>query len=273
MTDATNQPGPNDKWAHIIANLIVTSNAGYIVYIGKTNLHWETTPEYDQKFRADEKFELTKHNSVFSNATVLQAAAARKEFSSEAREELLCMNGNALTCTFELDYVGAENALNYARQFLRERSDEISRSWYMSASFAMALGFMVTGLIIWIQRARLQDILGMTIIWLIVAAAAGAMGALLSVILRSGRLNVDPSSGRLLHYLEGASRIWAGSLSAIVVAVASKAGLVLGALGGANKEYLLLLAAIAAGASERLATSIISRIDPAKEKTNLPASS
>jgi hypothetical protein len=59
-------------------------------------------------------------------------------------------------------------------------------------------------------------------IWLSVAAAAGSCGALLSVIWRSGQLKFDSSAGEILHYLEGASRILAGALSGVLVALAVK---------------------------------------------------
>jgi hypothetical protein len=82
------------------------------------------------------------------------------------------------------------------------------------------------------------------------------------VIWRSGQLKFDCSAGKALHYLEGASRIWAGALSGVVVALAVKSQLVLAPLTrGGNAMTVLMLAAFAAGAGERLATSIISTFE------------
>lgn len=269
MTDQSSYPksGASDPWAQITPDTLVMSTADYIVYIGsKKDLQWETTLEYDEKSRADTKFDLTKHYSIFGDAGDLEARA-RKDFGDDTRTELLCLIGNVIVCILELDYAGAEKALAGARQFLRERSEEISRFWYLSASFAMAFIFIVIGLLIWICRAWFESILGASVVWLILAGTAGATGALLSVILRSGKLNFDPSAGRLLHYLEGASRIWAGALSGVVASLAIKAGIILGTLAATQTNTVMILAAVAAGASERLATSIISKIDSENEKT------
>jgi hypothetical protein len=255
-------------WEHIDDyDTIVSLTAHYIVYVGvKKSLYWQTTDSYDKTFRTNAKFNATKHNLIFTEAAILQAAAKRKEFTSDAVEELLCLNGNALTCVFEVDYEGAQKTLDVAKQFFRERSEEISRSWYILASFVMAFTFIIIGVLVWICRIQFNAWLGTTITWLFLASSAGATGALLSVILRSGKLNFDPSSGRILHYLEGASRIWAGALSGIVVTLAIKSGIFLGTIASAQTNTFVILAAVAAGASERFATSIISKIESASDK-------
>jgi hypothetical protein len=109
--------------------------------------------------------------------------------------------------------------------------------------------------------------LGIGMLWLMLSAVAGAMGALLSVIARTGKLQFDCSSGRMLHYLEGASRIWAGALSGIVVALAIRTEMFLAPLARGEKLYaVMMIAAFAAGAVERLATSIISSVGSGNAK-------
>jgi hypothetical protein len=89
------------------------------------------------------------------------------------------------------------------------------------------------------------------------------MGALLSVITRSGTLRFDCSAGRSLHHIEAASRICAGVLSGVLIALAVESGLVLGPLlASANRVTILLVAAFAAGTTERFAPSIISKLAP-----------
>ena len=272
MTDQSSSEDQksNDPWARIHPDTLVMSTKDYIVYIAPTiELKWETTDDFDTRQRTDGKFNSAKYYSIFCDAGVLEARV-REEFDLDTRKQILCLIGNTLVCSFECDYAAAENALKDARQFLRERSEELSRYWYLSASFAMAALFLALGVLIWTIRLCFEQILGTDALWLTLAAVAGAAGALLSIILRSGKLAFDPSSGQRLHYLEGASRIWAGSLSGVLIALAIKVDFILGALGAAHSSKMLLLVSMAGGASERLATSIISKIDADAGKVSYP---
>ena len=235
MTDHGGLPdsASADPWAHITKDTLVMWTKNYVVYVSPApdmELKWETIPEFDTELPTLPNYASDRYNRIFCDAGVLEARV-RKEFGIETRREILCLIGNALVCNFEREYDAAEKALDDARQFLRERSEELSRFWYLSASFVMAFIFFGFGTLTWIARSCLEHWLGATVVWLGLAAVAGAAGALLSVILRSGKLAFDPSSGRLLHYLEGASRIWAGALSGAFVSLAVKSDVVLGALG------------------------------------------
>lgn len=250
-----------DPWSRITYDTLVMSTESYIVYVAPAiELKWETTRNFDTEQVKQKEFDPKKYYSIFCDSGVLEARV-RKEFGVDTRREILCLIGNALVCSFECNYAAAEKALKDARQFLKERGEELSRFWYLSASAATAAIFLTIGLLIWTARFWFETKLGVSAVWLILASVSGSAGAFLSVILRSGNLAFDPSSGRLLHYLEGASRICAGLLSGALVSLAIKSGFILGALGAARSNTLLLLISMAGGASERLATSIISKID------------
>jgi hypothetical protein len=89
----------------------------------------------------------------------------------------------------------------------------------------------------------------------------------LSVIFRSGKLQFDSCAGWKLHYLEGASRIWAGILSGVIVALAIQTEVFLAIFNhGDHKSAVTMLAALAAGSSERLAGSIISKFESTEAK-------
>jgi hypothetical protein len=151
--------------------------------------------------------------------------------------------------------------LKAAGTYLQARSQETSRFWYFTASFAMTAPFIVVGVAFWLWRGALTRALGPGLFWLVSSATAGSLGALLSVIGRTGKLTLDCSAGRALHYLEGASRIWAGALSGSIVALAVRTEVILAPLSrGEKTPAVMMLAALARGAGERLATSIISRV-------------
>lgn len=109
-----------------------------------------------------------------------------------------------------------------------------------------------------------MEIVGEVAFWLLLSACAGAIGALFSVITRSGHLSVDASAGKDLHKLEARSRIVAGALSGAIVSLAIMTEMILAPLSkGGRMHVVVVLGALAAGAGERLASSIISKLDSA----------
>jgi hypothetical protein len=132
----------------------------------------------------------------------------------------------------------------------------------------MTTPFVTLGVVFWIARNFLFGVIGDDAFWLAMATVAGALGSLLSVIGRTGKLQFDCSSGRRMHYLEGASRIWAGALSGLFVGLAVRSDLILTALTrGGKVPAIMILAAMASGAGERLANSIIADLGSAKTET------
>jgi hypothetical protein len=163
--------------------------------------------------------------------------------------------------------------LDAARRFISARGAEISRFWYLSASFCTTFLFATIGCVVYLAHIWLPSALGELAVPITLAFLAGAMGALLSVILRSGALKFDCSAGRKLHYLEGSSRIVAGAISGFAVALATKADIILTFFtrGTNNVNLVVALAAILAGLSERLAPSIISTLETSDRPRSGPA--
>ncbi len=96
----------------------------------------------------------------------------------------------------------------------------------------------------------------------ILGTICGSFGALLFATARSNRLVLDANAGESLHRLEGLARIGAGLIGALLVALAIKAGLILGgATFSGSKLALLLCFCIVAGASERLVPNIVATLE------------
>jgi hypothetical protein len=96
---------------------------------------------------------------------------------------------------------------------------------------------------------------------IMMGTAVGGLGAWLSIIQRSRRTELDVAAGPLLHHLEGAFRVIAGTLGAFLVALAIQADLINGA-----KEFLkglpaIMVVCMVAGTSERLVPSLIEQIE------------
>jgi hypothetical protein len=263
MTDGQPQKrNYSDFWRDKIDDFdsiyLVRSAEHYVVWLDKDDdVDWMTTDEYDQRGAKNQQ----KHNAISSDASVLECAPCHG-LAGQIKRHYRRLVGEARVYNFEDDYETAQRMLNEAQTYIRARSEEISRRWYLSASAVMAAIMIVFGLVIWIWRQPIATALTDNFIWLCVAAVAGSCGALLSVIWRSGQLKFDCSAGQALHYLEGASRIWAGALSGVLVALAVKSEFILAPLTrGTDQSIVIVLAAFAAGAGERLATSIITTFE------------
>jgi hypothetical protein len=160
-------------------------------------------------------------------------------------------------------------ALGYARDYLRDRTQELSRYWYLSSSMGWSFLFLVLAGIVWLNRDCVQSKIRVEPFWLVLAVCFGALGALLSVMSRTGNLAFSSSSGRYLHILEALSRISLGAMSGGVLGLAILSKVFLSPADSHQMHVLMMLVAFAAGASERLAPSIIAEFEkraPALQK-------
>ncbi|HEY0107485.1 MAG TPA: hypothetical protein VGB91_15500 [Rhizomicrobium sp.] len=228
-------------------------------------MRWETTRQFDRVRTSDERHSVVDHDAIVNNCTLL-LAAPREGLSPEVWREYQMLLGQALTCCLKNDYVNGAAILEGGRQFMRARSEERSRFWYLSASGVSTLPPLVLGLLLWAGRDFVERVLGSDFLWLAMAATLGSVGALLSVILRSGKLNFDSFAAKRLHYLEAGSRIVAGAISGMLVAFAVKYRIVLGGLTAdpGMMNGIMMLGALVGGSGERLASSIISTFEGAK---------
>jgi hypothetical protein len=250
-------------WPDCSVKHLILSTERFIVFIDDDlDVDWSTSEQYDGEGHHDSG----KFNAVINEAALLETTPC-DGVSVAIKTHFKRLIGEAIARSLDHDYVGANQMLRSAAGYILARSQETSRWWYLSASMTMTLIFALLGCIFWWARQSLIEALGERAFWLLLAAAAGAVGALLSVIVRSGKLMLDCSAGRRLHYLESVSRIWAGAISGVIVSLAVQSELVLAVLArGGRMPAIMMLAAFAAGSGERLATSIITHIEGAGSK-------
>jgi hypothetical protein len=262
MSDPTTRGDYQEQWAHLDPQYLIRQTKGFIVFIDKEgDLDWETTSEYDEEGHQDDD----AHNSIMNDAALLEVTPNE---GLQPRQVLWFKRliGEAMVCSFEHDYGNGRKMLVAAAQYVRDRSEETSRWWYLWASFVMAIPFALLGFAIWLWRQQAIVFLGSQGMWLVLASVAGALGALLSVITRSGKLKLDSAAGKWLHYLEGGSRIWAGALSGFLVSLAVRYEIIFAPFArGEKMPGAMLIAAFVAGAGERLASSIISKFESTQE--------
>ena len=121
---------------------------------------------------------------------------------------------------------------------------------------------MILFISLWLTKDNSISLLGETVYYSTLATLIGALGALLSVILRMGKSNLDFNASKKLHYLEGSSRVVAGIISALIVAICIKSGILLPIFAKIESTHIaMILGGLVAGASERFAPSIINKLN------------
>lgn len=252
------------QWAHHEVGFLIRSTRDFIVHIDKAGrLDWETAPHYDQSSRSRPSALLTVLSDVEGDISVAESNPLQG-YSPEVKHHFYKLLGEARVHWIEADAATARKLIRAALIYYRERSEETSRRWYLSAGITSASLFGMAAILGWINRSTVIHFIGHFGFAVFMAACGGAIGAMFSIIARSGKLNFRASSGRGLHNLEASSRITAGAISGVIAYLAVKSGLVFGALvHGPSSTALFLLITLAAGAGERLATSIISKFDDA----------
>ncbi|MGT2456521.1 hypothetical protein ACU4GI_26315 [Cupriavidus basilensis] len=253
-----------EKWTHVRQHIEIRRTNDYCVGIDeKLRIDWGTTEEYDQRELTKEE-SLRKQRSAILADIAVEEASPRDDLDKDVVIRYKTLLGEAYVLCFEGEFDGAQRTLESAKKYMASRSEERSRQWYVEASAAATLPFLVIFAALWCVRHSASAFFGANAFWLLLSGCGGAIGALFSVIARSGKLEVDVGAGQRLHFLEGTSRIVAGAISGLVAAMAVRSDLVFGAFARDHLSLVTMLAAIAAGTGERLATSIISKFD---EKT------
>lgn len=221
----------------------------------------------DSKLELDYRFHKTIQDIPRFNQAMNQASLLETSISPDAplSVRIFCKRliGEAMACALEEDYDNTRTMFESASTFILARSRETSRIWYLTYSALFALPILGIGFLAWICiHNGIETGLGTSFLWLAICGAAGAVGALLSVISRSGALAFDAIAGRKLHFVEAASRITTGMISGVIAGFAIKSGIALKQVFDASQgQYFLLLAACGVGAGERYVGSIISDVN------------
>ncbi|WP_157137942.1 hypothetical protein [Herbaspirillum lusitanum] len=262
------------QWKHVERSVLIRATQNYIVVLDlKEHIDWETRPIYDAEIDKWPEESRLAHNNLLAEIAVLEVGI-NEDFPSGIKRHFRRLLGEALTYSFEKDPLTAKKIVEAAIQYWNARSEETSRRWYLSSSAICSGFFVLLGFMLWIDRLTYISRFGETVFWLLLSSCAGALGTLLSVIVRSGDLKVDADAGKSLHWLEAGSRVIAGAISAVVVVLAIRSDMIFGNFSAnGHMNLFTFLASIAAGSGERLATSIISKFDDKSSSTKSKSSS
>jgi len=171
--------------------------------------------------------------------------------------------GEAIASVLRDDVEGAEVALENAKKYVRGKSKQVSRYWTLQGCLIVGGLAAIAGLIEIVSRAWVTAQIGRIPFLMTLCFWAGCVGALLFVVLRFGTPHkVDSTAEKHLHYLESLARIVGGGIAGVLVGGMVKLGLILPVFGQTGMETLAMCAAaMIAGASERLAAGIVTKVE------------
>ncbi len=227
----------------------------YIVHIDKQqNIDWETTEAYDSTKNEEEKIASEK---ALSHCLI----AERKPTGGLNKEAILSFKtivGEAIVNCLEKNYEGTYEILKLADEFRVDRVIEKSREWHLLFTTSITATIIIIVLLINAKNIPVWD----ELLPYINIGAWAIGGTCLSIILRSGNLTNASYAGQQLHFIESGCRLVGGFITGQIVYLGIKSGLLFSSLvGNSNSQYMICLLALLAGASERFAPSIITKID------------
>lgn len=231
--------------------------------------HFELTPEIGRVLnRVAELTALPIDHLAFQVRFAFRALVA-EAIARVLRDQPGVSGATADKDRAKADAEASQDALDKALNFYTARSTEQARWWYLSASVVTSLVTLLTVLCLWMLRTWVEALIGTPAFEVICGAGAGAAGALLSVLVGSRQHTPNSATQQRIHWFEGAARILAGSMGAVLVALAIKGNLVLGEVQSANAKELFFFLCMVAGWSERLVPSLIERFESLQAPTNV----
>lgn len=247
------------KWGAKDVKYLVVETDSYIIFIDSSNtLDWQTSEKYDK----DNLQSQAARQKTLSQIGILECkpnSHLPEKFSLDFKRLL----GEALACALEGEFDTASAILSNAETYLKNRSEETSREWYLTEAGKTVATILLIGMAVWVFRDLVRPIIGNLAFQLVLTSIAGAMGALLSIIMRMGGEKLDCHVGKNIHKLESRYRVIAGMLSAIFVylAVNSELAFSFSDKGGTGFLFVGFLS----GLTERLAPSISAKATDAEK--------
>lgn len=247
-----------DKWGELDMVHLVIDTDDYIVFVdGKLEVDWITSDEYDEKTPKD----AVKHNTVLNKVALLECKP-NGHFSRKVTIDYKRLLGEALARSLDSDYKTALDILNHAEIFITERGEELARYWQLMASGYITLAIVVVAAVLWLLRDIMFPMLGQTVFVLFFSTVGGAIGALLSIITRLGKENLNCHAGKTLHENESRFKIIAGMISAFIIGMCLYSNLFFTSIVDTGRsEIVIVLFGVIAGMSERLVPSISKKIE------------
>lgn len=244
---------PEKPWPKIKIRFLILETSEVLVYIDE---------DFDVDWQARKRFKNSKLFYSILNEEALIESVPCGHHSEDVQIKFKRMLGEGVARAICDQYEIAHSILVEAQKFINDRNLEISRFWYLSASgfigFLFAFGIALS----WMNRDTLISVIGVSAFEVWISCCFGALGALLSIIFRIGKVKLDCNSGKQLHFLEARYRMIGGAIAGMIVGILIKSELLFATLASTEHHRLVLFGfACLGGASESLAPSLVTQFE------------
>ncbi len=237
----------------VVCEIVICSETCVVYLADDLSIEWRTTDDH----------KCAQHNGkILSRATMLEARSGFIEDRATLASVRLQIAESIARC-LEGDPESVSTALLRAAELqIADRNKEVAWRWYFASAYKVTAACAALALGLWLVRTMVWPWVGRTAFDVTLGTLGGAVGALLSTTSRGGRLVLDANAGKTVHQLEGLSRIGAGLIGGMMVALSIKGGILLsGARFIGSPLATMLVFCIGAGASERLVPSLVNNIE------------
>lgn len=227
----------------------------YIVYIDKRgNIDWETDDKKIPPVSDEDK----KNQEKLLSQCLISEHKPTGGLSDESILSFKTIVGEAIVNCLENNCDASKDILQQAHEFRIDRIVEKSREWYLTYTVTISAVLILITLIANVKNIQILD----SFLEYANVGIWAVAGACLSIILRSGRMQNASYSGKKLHFIESGCRLIGGFISGQIVYLGVKSGILFATIPDANNsQYIVSFLALMAGASERFAPSIITKIE------------
>jgi hypothetical protein len=234
---------------------LIDSEVDYIVYVADDLFaQWSMTENYGKTISAF----ATISNRVNQLETLSMTSLRKPQ-----RKAIAGMLAEAMARVIgDKNETKAREVLGMAESYYYARSAENARAWYIGGASLIAIPTLFIAGILWFQKTHAISLVGNNAHEVALGTLLGGIGALFSILRRTEKIQMDPTAGPFIHYIESISRVLAGNIGAFIIALAIKANFIIGFTQGTGYSLPLLLAiCTCAGASEMIVPGFIKRIE------------
>lgn len=161
------------------------------------------------------------------------------------------MLGSAYVMVMEHNFLEVDNIIAESQLYLDKRNKETSRYLYLLFSGFITIALITLMIVSHYLKCDAD-------LW-IDTITFGSCGAFVSVWQRYGKINYTGLSSKRLHILEASSRLFVGTIFAVVVVLLMKCKLILTQINPAQTIYAYMLLSFVAGFSERFVPSLMEK--------------
>lgn len=220
-------------------------DTGYIVYIDPENdIDWKDT-RTKKDWKPEENTSWSQCISKLSNAH----AEPTGHLSFETIRTFKMKLGAGYVLAMNRCFTEVDEVIEDSLKFLRHRNAENSRQLFLIYSTACIA--VILGLWIWNRYVKVvSEDWALTLLF-------GTLGSYFSIWTRYGKLVMTGLSTKTLHFLETLTRLIIGAISASVLILAVKCGIILPKMAETAPLWFFGLSGFAAGFSERIIPSLM----------------